>query len=79
MGTEELARGTLGVDLVSLGFIAGHVTQPTQIRTMCAPIVTIVFSEVIAMRECQSGCMYFGNSQNYRLAVANCLSPQFFQ
>ena len=46
-----MARGTLGVDLVSLGFIAGLVAQPTQIRIRCAPIVTIVCSEVIAMRE----------------------------
>ena len=37
--------------LVSLGFIAGLATQPTQIRTRCAPTVTFVFSEVIAMRE----------------------------
>ena len=51
MGTEELTRGTLGMGLVSLGFIAGLVNQPTQIRTRCAPTVSIVFSEVIAMRE----------------------------
>ena len=37
--------------LVSLGFIAGLVAQPTQIRTRGAPTVTFVFSEVIAMRE----------------------------
>ena len=48
---EELTRVTLGMGLVSLGFIAGLAVQPTQIRIRCAPIVTIVFSEVIAMRE----------------------------
>ena len=78
MGTEELATVTMEMLLVSLGFIAGHVRQPTHSRTSCAPTVTVVFSEVIAMRECQSGCVYFGNSQNYWLSVANCLSPQLF-
>ena len=48
---EELTRVTLGMDLVSLGFIAGLAIQATQTRTRCAPIATTVFSEVIAMRE----------------------------
>ena len=76
---EELTMVTLGVGRVSLGFIAGHVTQPTQIRTRCAPTVTIVFSEVIAMREQgQSEFGYFWGFQNYWLSVApNCLSPNF--
>ena len=48
---EEQTRVTLGMGLVSLGLIAGLVAQPTQIRTRCAPIATLVCSEVIAMRE----------------------------
>ena len=50
MGTEELTGVALGLALVSLGLIAGHVEQPTQVRTRSAPTATTVSSEVIAMR-----------------------------
>ena len=51
VGMEELTRVTLGTGLNSLGLIAGHVLQPTQTRIRCVPTATIVFSEIIAMRE----------------------------
>ena len=80
---EELTRVTFGMGLVSLGFIAVHVTQPTQIRTRCAPTATIVFSEVIAMRESGANRIWviFGFSQYYWHSVALILSisPTFFK
>ena len=79
---EELTRVTPGMGLVSLGFIAVLVIQPTQIITRCAPIATIVFSEVIAMRESGANRIWviFGFSQYYRHSVALILSiiPNFF-
>ena len=72
---------TLGVGRVSLGFIAGHVTQPTQIRTRCAPTVTIVFSKVIAMREQgQSEFGYFlGFPELLAFGGPKLSIPQFFK
>jgi len=69
---EELTRVTLGMDLVSLGFIAGLAIQATQTRTRCAPIATTVFSEVIAMRESGANRIWviLRYSQYYRHSVA---------
>ena len=74
---EELAMVTLGMGLVSLGLIAGLVAQPTQIRTRCAPIATIVFSEIIAMRESRPSriWVFLGHFQNYWHPVAQIVCP----
>ena len=47
---EEITRGAVGAGLNSLWFTVGLVVNPTQARIRCAPIATLVFSEVIAMR-----------------------------
>ena len=47
---EEITRGVTGADLNSPWLTAGLVISPTQARIRCAPIATLVFSEVIAMR-----------------------------
>ena len=50
MGMEEITRGAVGAGLNSLWSTVGLVVNPTQARIRCAPIATLVFSEVIAMR-----------------------------
>ena len=76
---EELTRVTMGTDLNSLGLIVGLVIQPTLTRIRCAPTATLVFSEIIAMREQgYSEFGYFRFPELLAFGAPNCQSPLFF-
>jgi len=74
---EEITRGVTGADLNSPWLTAGLVISPTQARIRCAPIATLVFSEVIAMRVlAYSEFGYFGFPELLAFGVPKLSIPQ---